>query len=384
MLERLRTDEGVQLLAAAGEWDGSEDTLLAIVARLRQGYDAELVSAAVGQVRLRRRAVAKFGAAAADMFFTADGLEQATRAVVAAHRAERFTAAGVGRVLDLCCGIGSDLIALARAGMHVHGIDRDPVTAAVAAANAAGLPASVEAADVTSYDVSGWPAAFCDPARRAGGRRIFDPSAYSPPLPFVLSLPVPYLCAKVAPGIPHAAVPDGAEAEWVSVSGEVCEAALWLGAFAGSVTRRATLLPEGATLVAESEGRPAIARPGRYLYEPDGAVIRAHLVAEVAALLDGWLVDPTIAYVAADRLVSTPFATAYEVSDVLPFSMKRLRALLRSRGVGRLTVKKRGSAVEPEQLRRAMRLSGDAAATVVLTRVAGAPTAIVCQPVVTP
>lgn len=378
-LDRLRTDEGTQLLAAAREWDGAEDTLLALVERLRKGYDAELVSAAVSQVRLRRRAVAKFGADAEAMFFTADGLEQATRSVVAAHRAGRF--AGADRVLDLCCGIGSDLIALARAGLTIRGVDRDPITAAIAAANA---EVPVDCADVTSYDVSGWPAAFCDPARRAGDRRIFDPSAYSPPLPFVLDLPVPRLCVKVAPGIPHDAVPERAEAEWISVGGDVCEAALWLGEFVGWVRRRATLLPAGVTLEPTGIGTPEVRPPGRFLYEPDGAVIRAYLVAEVAALVDGWLLDPTIAYVAADRLLATPFATAYEISDVVPFSVKRLRALLRSRGVGRLTVKKRGSAVEPEQLRRDLRLSGEAEATVVLTRVAGAPTALLCQRVVTP
>ncbi|KWX10127.1 methyltransferase, partial [Carbonactinospora thermoautotrophica] len=120
--------------------------------------------------------------------------------------------------------------------------------------------------------------------------------------------------------------------------------------------------------------------PGRYLYEPDGAVIRAHLVGHVAAQVDGRLLDPTIAYVASDRLVPTPFATAYEVTDVLPFQLKRLRALLRERGVGVLTIKKRGSALEPDRLRRQLRLTGDSAAVLILTRVAGAPTALLARP----
>jgi hypothetical protein len=115
----------------------------------------------------------------------------------------------------------------------------------------------------------------------------------------------------------------------------------------------------------------------RYLYEPDGAVIRAGLVAEAAALVGGNLVDPSIAYATADGLVTTPFMTAYEVTDVVPFGLKRLRSLLRARRVGRLTVKKRGSAITPESLRQQLRLSGPEEATIVLTRVAGAATVLV-------
>jgi hypothetical protein len=119
---------------------------------------------------------------------------------------------------------------------------------------------------------------------------------------------------------------------------------------------------------------------GRYLYEPDGAVIRAHLVAEVAEELDGGLVDPTIAYVTADALRATPYATAYEVTDVLPFGLKRLKALVREREIGVLTVKKRGSAVDPEDLRRRVRPKGPHSATVFLTRISGAPSMLLAHP----
>jgi hypothetical protein len=141
------------------------------------------------------------------------------------------------------------------------------------------------------------------------------------------------------------------------------------------------VLPAGATLVDSGLGPPPVGPPGDWLYEPDGAVIRAGLVGEVVARVPGGrLLDPTIAYVAADALVATPYARAYRVTDVLPFSLARLRALLRARGVGRVTVKKRGSAVEVQALRRDLRLSGPAEATVVLTRVAGAQTVLLCDP----
>ena len=184
---------------------------------------------------------------------------------------------------------------------------------------------------------------------------------------------------KCAPGVPHGVLPVGAEAEWVSDGGDVVECALWCGPLSTGVRRRATLLPSGATLTGDGT-RSGVPGPiGRYLVEPDGAVIRAGLVAEAADLVGGRLVDATIAYLTCDQRPETPFGTAYEVTDVLPFGVKRLRALLRDRGVGRLTVKKRGTAVRPEELRRQLRLSGDAEATVVLTRIAGEQSVLLVQ-----
>ncbi|GAA4138239.1 class I SAM-dependent methyltransferase [Actinomadura keratinilytica] len=393
---------GRAVLAAAAEADLSENALLSTAARLRERYPAELVAAALTQARLRVRARAKFGPDADRMYFTPDGLEQATRARVAAHRARRFAAyldARGGAVLEMGCGIGADLIARARLGCRGEGVERDALTAAVAKANVealglAGL-ASVREGDATLEDPAGYAAVFADPGRRTGRGRVFDPRAYEPPLGTVLDLAAraPAGCVKVAPGIPHDAIPNGVEAEWISVGGDVKEAALWLGGLAGAVGRRATVIrsddPDSpaATLTPEPGLDAPDVRPwGRYLYEPDGAVIRARLVAEVAAQVGGGLADPRIAYVTADAAVATPFAAAYEIEDVLPFSVKRLRAELRRRDVGVLTIKKRGSAVDVDRLRRDLgfasrpRRGGGAEATVVLTRVGRAPVALLARP----
>ncbi|MCP3819927.1 class I SAM-dependent methyltransferase [Streptomyces sp. A3M-1-3] len=402
----LLTDEGRALLDSLREYDPANE--LATATRLRREHPAELVSAALGQARLRQRAVAKFGAEDAfRMFFTPNGVEQATRTSVAAHRARRFASLGVRGVADLCCGIGGDAIALARAGVSVLAVDRDPLTCAVARANAEVLGLadliSVRCADVTEVDTSAYDAVFVDPARRGGsprgvarsaslrgggratGGRIFDPEAYSPPLSWAIEAArtAPHAALKIAPGVPHEAIPGDAEAEWISDGGDVKEAVLWFGTAPGSV--RATLLPDGAALwTAEPLPDPQPGPVGRYLYEPDGAVIRAHLVAEVAEKVGGRLIDETIAYLTSDELHATPFATAYEITDVLPFNLKKLKALLREREVGVLTVKKRGSAVEPEELRRRVKLHGPHAATVVLTRVAGAPTMLIGGPAPAP
>ncbi|NXY95748.1 SAM-dependent methyltransferase [Streptomyces sp. BR123] len=384
----LLTPEGRALLDSLRDHDPGQE--LAVATRLRREHPAPLVSAALGQARLRQRAVAKFGAEDAfRMYFTPGGAEMATRASVAAYRAERFAALGVRSVADLCCGIGGDALALARLGIRVLAVDRDPLTASVARANAEALGLAdlveVREADVTGVDTSGYDAVFLDPARRGGRGRVFDPEAYSPPLSWAVEAArtARYAAVKIAPGIPHEAVPEQAEAEWISDHGDVKEAVLWFGTAPGTV--RATLLPGPRTL--DTVGPlpdPEVGPVGRWLYEPDGAVIRAHLVAEVARQLGGRLIDPTIAYVTSDELRATEYATAYEITDVLPFGLKKLKALLREREVGILTVKKRGSAIEPEELRKKVKPQGRNAATVFLTRVAGAPSMLIGSPVSAP
>jgi SAM-dependent methyltransferase len=392
-IRTLLTPEGQALLKQLADYAPADE--LAIASRLRKEHPADLVSAALAQARLRQRAGAKFGPDAPRMYFTPNGVEQSTRSAVAAHRAARFAELGATRVADLCCGIGGDAIALARAGLDVLAVDRDPEACAAAEANAAALGLTgrieVRCADVTTVDTASCDALFTDPARRTGRGRTFDPEAYSPPLSWALAAASAdrLRCAaiKVAPGIPHDAVPAEAEAEWVSESGDVKEAALWFGtAPPAARPHRATLLSADAARTAATltGGRlpdPPSGPVRRFLYEPDGAVIRAHLVAEVAAELGGaTLIDPTIAYLTADQLTATPYATGYEITDVLPFNLKKLRALLREREVGNLTVKKRGSAVEPEELRRKVKPSGRNAATVFLTRAAGAPVMLVGRP----
>ncbi|MGW8971733.1 class I SAM-dependent methyltransferase [Streptomyces platensis] len=405
----LLAPEGQALLTELRDYDPSDE--LATATRLRREHPAGLVSAALGQARLRQRAAAKFGADAGRMYFTPNGVEQSTRATVAAHRARRLAALGVRTLADLCCGIGGDAIALARAGIRVLAVDRDPLACAAARANAEALGLAelieVRCADVTEVDTAGYDAVFVDPARRskARGGRIFDPEAYSPPLSWAVEAArkAPVAALKIAPGVPHEALPEDAETEWISDGGDVKEAVVWFGTGEGGVPRpvpggrRATLLPAGDSLLGTGLPDPSadpagdgpphapVGPVGDWLYEPDGAVIRAHLVADVAEQLDGRLIDPTIAYITADRLTATPYATAYAITDVLPFHVKKLKALLRERGVGIAVIKKRGSAVEPEELRKKLKLGGGrTSCTIFLTRVAGAPTMLLGHPATDP
>ncbi|WP_460871747.1 class I SAM-dependent methyltransferase [Nocardioides pakistanensis] len=382
----LLSADGQGLLARAAEvYDGRPAGALPAAEVLRREAAPEQVAAAMTQVELRLRARDKFGDLAVSMYFTPEGLEQATRLRVAEHRAARVAAAAPASVLDVGCGIGGDLVAFARAGLTAAGIDRDPLRVAVAGANltALGLGGAVQVADAEALDLTAFGVVFADPARRTDRGRVFDVDAYAPPWSFVERLLHRPSVVKVAPGIPHDLVPPGVEAEWVSDDGDLKEASLWSPQLA-TVTRRATVVrPTGLASITDEDdpGDRSVRAVGRYLYEPDDAVIRAGLVTAVAAGVHGGLVDEHIAYVTSDSGFTTPFARSYEVLEELPYKEKALKAALRLRGIGRLTIKKRGVDVVPEELRRRLALKGDAEATVVLTRVAGKGTALLVRPV---
>jgi SAM-dependent methyltransferase len=356
---------------------------LEVHARILSGGSVRFAAAALTQVDLRARAVAKLGEDAARMYFTPDGLEQATRLSVSTHRAGRLQAAVTQTVVDLGCGIGGDLLAFARAGVLTAGVDLDPVRVAVAGANLAalGLAGAVQVADATTVDTSPFDVAFADPARRTGRGRTFHADDWTPPWSFVERLLTRDACVKVAPGIPHALVPHDVEAEWVSDHGEVKEAALWSGRLA-TVSRRATVIGDGglATLTDEDDPGGDVGDLGAFLYEPDGAVIRAGLVTAVAAGVGGRLVDRKIAYVTSEESFRTPFARSYRVLEELPYREKQLRAALRARGIGTLTIKKRGVDISPEQLRKRLDLRGEDEATLVLTRARGQGIALLVKP----
>lgn len=389
-LSQLLSPTGWALLSALPPYD--ESRTMALSTRLKEeGLDPVLVAAALTQSRLRAKATTKFGDFAGGMLFTVAGLEQATRLNVAAHHARRYRDAGSTRVADLTCGIGADAMAFAGIGLRVLATDVDEATAAIATVNLRHFPdAEVRHGDGLALDLEGEgvDGVYADPARRtSSGSRVFDPSAYEPALDRVLELRerVPALGLKLGPGIPHSALPMDAHAQWVSVDGDVVELGLWFGPLAPEGPGRSALvLRDGQAhtiLASNPDGiyRPPSGEVGAYLYEPDGAVIRAGLVGELADQVRGRLVDPTIAYVTSDVLTPVPTATAYRVLDTMPFGLKRLKTYLRERDVGRLTIKKRGTAVVPEQLRRQLDLRGSAFATIVLTRVAGSQQVLVVE-----
>lgn len=375
-------------LARLAAEDLSDAHTLALLNDLRRELSPEQAGAALTLARLRQRAAAKFRRAGT-MFFTPEALEQASGEAIAGWRARRFAEAGYARVADLGCGIGGDTLALAALpGVTVVGLDHDPLRLRLARANvrAYGHDAGWLVADLSDpLPLHGVPAAFFDPARRDKGRRVFSVRDYQPPLDTIRAWGFDALAVKLSPGVAldELASYPGAGVEFISVAGELKEAVLWMGAF-GFFGRCATRLDaDGSAAMLAPAGLPAppLSQPRAYLYEPDPAVIRAGLFGELAAEVGAgvYRLDETIAYLTGDAALDSGWLRTWPVEAWLPFHLKRLRAALVERGVGRVTVKKRGSPIAPETLQAQLRLGGAGrSAVVVLTRVAGQHCALIC------
>jgi len=312
--------------------------------------------------------------------------EQASGERAARWRAARLS--GCKRVLDLCCGIGGDAIALSSQCEHLVAIDRDFHRVLCARFNVSSFGHG-DRTDFICSDVEtvlpAAEAAVLDPDRRPGGRRVIRPELYEPRVYHWAQIrkAVRTLAVKVAPGIPFDAIPGDAVPEFVEDRGECREAVLWFGERKPHA-RTAAILGGGSTVTASCIDASAAESlrqgdVGRFVYDPSPAVVRAQLVTHLAAKLSAWRLDDRVAYLSSDSLIETPFAKGFDVLSVLPFSLKRLRAHLRERRVGTVEIRTRRFPVNPDELRSMLDLCGPESATVILTRVRGNALAIVCR-----
>lgn len=403
---QLVSGEGWGLLQSLPPYDASAALSLGEGLRVA-GFDPDLVAAALTQSRLRAKGREKFGEFADGMLFTADGLEQATRLEIAARHAQRFRGAGIEQVFDLGCGIGADAMAFAGLDLKVTAIDSDEVTATLAGVNLRhwpGASAFIGTAEGTELPVGEGArntGAWLDPARRTPGvsdsrgktRRVFRLDAISPTWSTVQSIAesLPATGAKLSPSFPHTAIPAGAEAQWTSLGGEVLECAIWWGPLVSRAGRSALVIgPKGRSwTVREADAGAAggaapmassLSQIGPWLYEPDRAVIRAGLTGALTSVVEGFELDSGVGYVTSDRCADVGYARRFAVDESMPLNVKTLRAWLRERDVGRVTIKKRGVALDADELRRQLRLSGSVEMTLVLTRVKNQQVALVVHP----
>lgn len=382
----LTSPAGVTALAELAGEDVSESAALALITRLRKSYTREQAAALLEQTRLRRAALDKFGDHAARMLFTRDALEQASDPAVRAYRAASVAETSVQSVIDACCGIGSDSLAFAQAGLDVLGLDLDPVRIAIARHNAAalGLPnARFAVHDVIQRLPELADLVFFDPARRADGRRIYHVEGYQPPLSTVRNWDARSVWAKLSPGVDLSeTAPYGGTVEFISVGGALKEALLKAGPL--PQTTLATLITEGDVRHWDHAPRDAgltVSEPQAWLIEPDPAIIRAGLVQPLGAALGASLLDPEIAYLTSTTRPDSPWARAWQIVDWMPFNLRALKQYVRSHRIGRVTVKKRGHAMTPESLLAALKPNGDGDERVlVLTRHADRPVVVVCLP----
>jgi hypothetical protein len=381
-LFQLFTPEALALLGSIGDLDAKADVVKLVSALRAEGYAPGLVAAVLTQAKLRRRARKKFGDFTDGMLFTEDGLEQASRLQAAALHAGRFRGAGIKQVADLGCGLGAESMAMGAIELNVRAFEIDEITAALAVFNLGAFDnVEVEQADITTLDLSKFEALFFDPARREldgkGERaaRKFDPSQFSPNFDWVLEQARTKPSGiKLGPGHPHEAIAQDAEAQWLSIDGDLVELALWFGEVKRpKVARAATVVNSSGRheIVSDVfESEPAeVGAIKNFIYEPDNAVVRSHLIADLARQVDATLISKEIAYLTSDSEIDSPMMRGFRVIDEMAFDRKKLKACLRDRKIGTLEIKKRGVDVVPEQLRKELNLKGEIAATLILTRV---------------
>lgn len=384
LLRLLQTPAGREALGLArGALQQDPDFLRAsqIVAR---SVATDLARAAVEQEVLRLRAAPKFRRAH-ELFFSREALEQATGEEIAQARARRFV--GAPLILDLGCGLGGDALALSEAA-PVIAVDRDRLRLDLLRANAA-VRRPPHAVSSLQADLRALPLrpparslGFADPGRRRGGGRLHGVGNYDPPLSDVARWAdeLAGLAVKVSPAIRLAEVDHLAcEVEFVSLGRELKEAVLWFGGLRRG-QRRATILPEGVSLEGATDEPAEIGPLQSILLEPDPAVLRARQVHRLAAQLGARAIAQDISFLTCDRAPDSPLVRAYRVLEAGPFRLRTLRETLRRRNVGTVTIKRRGSAVEPEALMPRLRLEGDGEALVILTRIAGRQTMILAEP----
>ncbi|MEY4319983.1 MAG: hypothetical protein RL378_1087 [Actinomycetota bacterium] len=382
--ELLLTSEALTLLASLPPYRAADSVVQAVSALRDRGVSPEMTRVVLRQRRLRVQAKPKFGDFAARMFFTENGLQQATRLDVAAHHAARFRTLGDVTVGDLGCGIGGDALALAGLGLRVVAIDRDESTAAIATYNLAPFDnASVEQGDAESVDLSRFGALWFDPARRSKDKRLSNPVDWSPSLEWVFDVAQTIPSGiKLSPAIAHELLPDGVEAQWVEDSGDTVECVVWTGTLARpNIARSALILgAESAELTASApDSVVEVGDVGAYVYDPSGAIIRAQLLGTLARQLGAHTIASSIAYLSSDTLVQTPFAQAFHVIDIVPLDIRAIAQYCRNAGIGTLEIKKRGVDIDPATFRTKLKLKGSRSATLIVTRAGDGRVAIVAE-----
>ena len=367
----------------------TEHNHLALAMQLRHTWPPPLANGLVEMALLRQKGEAKFRHAG-QMLFTRAGLEQASGEPIARYRAQRMARLGVRWVADLGCGVGGDALALAEVA-DVVGVDLSAVRLQLARHNAAVYGRAPHfhplQADLLTLPPLPVEALFCDPARRtATGQRLFKVADYQPPLSFLEAwrTRTPHMGVKISPAVASADIPSTAEAEFISVDGELKECVWWWGGLHSGTPRRATQLPSGASMAWRPMANPLpITPPHTYLYEPDPAILRAGLVEQLGEELGATKISDDIAYLTGERAITAaenPWVRCFALEAWFPFQLKRLRHYLRQQGIGQVTIKKRGSPLEPAWLERQLRLKGGQSAVLFLTQVQGEPAVLIGRP----
>lgn len=373
------------------------------IERLRARYGPELARFVSLQVELSTRASARFPDRRLN-FFTAKGLEQATSPRVADERVHQMTEAlgasnsalGDAFVWDACCGLGSDTVAFLAARIPVVATDFNGATLRCATSNGMlavrrskgggdvaflSVLADMQRAPLQGHEMRRRGFALFDPDRRdPSGARLPSPNRWSPPLTRILEEAdqCAGACIKLPPGLELDRIDPGVletcRLTWVSYGGEMKELMLWTGALAEGPKRQAIRLSDAETRTVQLGGLAAAQTAGirterswdgqrgqlagMWLVELDVALWQSGLYADVAEEFGLERIDPSNrgGFFVSASPPTTEWARSWRILEVTNADRKRVRAMLRSKATGRLTVKTRGVRESAEALETKFRL----------------------------
>lgn len=380
----LSSCDGAETLAKASAMRDAGLGDLKIGEELRRHLDPDRAALVLTQLDVRARAASKFSRAS-EMIFTRAGYEQATSETIAHYRARRF--AEYGRIVELCCGIGGDLIALAGLGARITPVDRDPVHLLLAEHNAriyhpqaeiSPLLANVEDVELTSTD-----AVFIDPARRqSSGKRIGYESEPSVEWSVALADRVAAVAIKTAPGIPHELAPPGWELELIALGPDLKEAVMWSPSLATTPVRATVIAGDEVTSLTQLPGDDVPIRdaePGDWLHDVNPAVTNAGLVEDLARTISAERIDAEIGFLISHQACSHAMVSSWRVLDVLPWHEKRIKQAIARLDIGPIDIRRRGLAGDVPAITKRLRGKGNRRAMIAMTRMNDVPTAIICS-----
>lgn len=363
-----RSDIGIRLVDAATELAlSSRNDAASIALKLKRLFperSASELNAVIDLVVARAKAAPRLGAWVANALLTTRSVEQASRPEFSRYRAERFR--GSKHLLEVGAASGFDTAALARVATRVTALEPDPGLAEMARHNltiqgitnvevyAETLEDFVKRASLEKYD-----ALFADPSRRdKGGGRIRGAEEYLPPLSLVLQIPIHGCRAvKISPAV-TVELPPAWHHEFLGLGGECLEQTLW--ANPPAPLPAVHLADVGVSWLDTGEAPHILDRDsvlGGYLYDPHPALVRSGAVGSFYANAGIALLDPSCAYGISDTLLSTPFLRPFRILDSVPYRVETVAKRLHALGwTSRSEIKKRGVDVDPDELRRKLKL----------------------------
>ncbi len=388
-LKWLASDSGEKLLSEITEMYPNlcKENILSTLNSFGSKVQKEYLKGAIDILLLRNKGKEKFSMSY-KMYFTQESLEQSSSEVVARYRTRKFSS--FNSIADLGSGIGADTIFLSKIA-EVVAFEKDKLRLEMARLNV-GACGDMNRTDFIHGDfmtrenqniLKKCDAIFIDPSRRQNGKRVYSIYDYQPSLALLKKLlkVTRNIGIKISPAFNYDEIKEldlDCSIELISLDGECKEAVLWFGELKSDYERKATVLPAESSIKNRQDIEVNTVKPQRYLYEPDGAVIRAHLVEDLAEKFSLKKISEDIAYLTGENLINTGLTKSWKIDKVIDFNLKKLNDVLQRDKIGTVIMKKRGSPINVNSFKKRLKLKGGNKRVLFFTRVLGEPKVIVC------